>query len=109
MEGLAGIWDLGWNGWYRMPLLVAHVALSLSFIFWPSEKNLGTLIAYTAAIMVAVQFWMGFDGGLCMAWYLPITLLVFFRPNLSGRVALAELKESNRRLRAATTDESLSM
>jgi hypothetical protein len=107
LEGLAGIWELGWSGWYRMPLLVACVALSVSFVSWPPEKNLGTLAAYTAAIMVAVQFWMGFDGGLCMAWYLPIALLVFFRPNLNGRVALVELNESHRRSRAKS-DENLS-
>lgn len=95
-EGLEGIWALGWSPWYRLPLLVAHVALAVSFIFWPSVKDLGTLISYTAALMVAVQFWLGYDGGLTMAWYLPFALLVFFRPNLSGRVATVELIRKRR-------------
>ena len=104
-EGLEGIWALGWSYWYRLPLLVAHIALSISFIFWPSEKNLGTLIAYSAALMAAVQFWLGFGGGLHVAWYLPLALLVFFRPNLSGKVALTELNERNWRVRAETAED----
>jgi hypothetical protein len=104
MEGLEGIWALGWNHWYRLPLLVAHVILSVSFLFWPSEKNLGTLISYSAASMIAVQFWLGFEGGLCMAWFLPLALLVFFRPNLTGRVAESELQESKWRKRPSTAE-----
>jgi hypothetical protein len=96
MDGLEGIWALGWSNWWRMPLLVAFVLLCGSFVAWPTEKNIGTLVSYTAAIMVAVQFWHGFGGGLYMAWYLPMILLTFFRPNLIGRVALAELRESKR-------------
>jgi hypothetical protein len=105
MEGLEGIWALGWNSWYRLPLLVAHVILSVSFLFWPSEKNLGTLISYSAAIMIAVQFWLGFDGGLCMAWFLPPVLLVFFRPKLTGRVAESELNDSKWRKRPAMAED----
>lgn len=96
MEGLEGIWALGWSNWWRVPLLVAFVLLSISFVAWPTEKNIGTLVSYTAAIMIAVQFWHGFGGGLYMAWYLPMMLLTIFRPNLVGRVALAELRESKR-------------
>jgi len=96
MEGLEGIWALGWSNWWRVPLLVAFILLCGSFVAWPTEKNIGTLVSYTAAIMVTVQFWHGFGGGLYMAWYLPMILLTFFRPNLIGRVALAELRESKR-------------
>jgi hypothetical protein len=108
IDGLEGIWALGWNQWYRLPILVAFMVLSVSFIFWPTEKNIGTLVSYSAAIMVAVQFWHGFGGGLYMAWYLPMVLLVFFRPNLNGRVAIAELKETNWRNRAEPADDLIS-
>jgi hypothetical protein len=97
MEGLEGIWALGWSSWWRMPILVAFVAFCVSFVAWPSEKNIGTLVSYSAAIMVAVQFWHGFGGGLIMAWYLPLLLLTIFRPNLTGRVASKELPEIVRR------------
>ncbi len=91
MDNLQGIWSLGWSSWWRLPILVAFVTLCFSFIGWPTEKNLGTLVSYTAAIMVAVQFWHALDGGLHMAWYLPLLLLVIFRPNMSGRVAVQEI------------------
>lgn len=110
MDGLQGVWALGWNSWWRLPILVAFVAYSVSFAAWPTEKNIGTLVAYTASILVAVQFWHGgFDGvggGLYMAWYLPLLLLVIFRPNLSGRVAVTELRE-NIRIKPETAEDLL--
>ncbi|MFT5304235.1 MAG: hypothetical protein ACI814_005060, partial [Mariniblastus sp.] len=75
-----------------------------SFVAWPAEKNIGTLVSYSAAIMLAVQFWHGFYGGLYMAWYLPMVLLIVFRPNLSGRVAIAELGEPKRRHKETAKD-----
>ena len=97
MDGLQGIWELGWNSWWRLPILVAFVAYAVSFVAWPTEKNIGTLVAYSASILVAVQFWHGggdgVGGGLYIAWYMPLLLLVVFRPNLNGRVAITELRE----------------
>ena len=52
-----------------------------------SEENLGTLLSGSAALMVAAQFWHGYGGGLYIAWFLPLLLLVIFRPNLQDRVA----------------------
>jgi hypothetical protein len=92
-QGLEGIWGLGWNPLYRIPVLAAFVALSGTLAMWPAQKNLGTLLSCSAAVMVATQFWHGWGGGLYMAWYLPLTLLTAFRPNLEDRVALAVLGE----------------
>ena len=92
MDGLEGIWGLGWNRSYRLPILVAFFLFCISFVFWPIRKDLGTLIAYTCAIMIGVQFWHGFGGGLFMAWYLPTALMIFFRPAMEGRVASVELR-----------------
>ena len=91
MSGLEGIWSLGFNQVWRLPLLVTFILLCISFVAWPIQKDIGTLMAYTAAVMAAVQFWHGFGGGLFVAWYLPIALLVFFRPNLTGRVATTQI------------------
>ncbi|QEG20174.1 glycosyltransferase family 87 protein [Mariniblastus fucicola] len=102
MENLEGIWSLGINQIWRHPLLVGFIALSVSFVGWPSEKNIGTLVAYSAAVMAAVQFWHGFGGGLYVAWYLPLALLVIFRPNVAGRVATTEVKQRRRRVAEAT-------
>jgi hypothetical protein len=92
-EGLTGIWRLGWNPVYRYPILAAFVALSGSLAIWPAQKNLGTLISCSAAVMIATQFWHGYGGGLYMAWYLPLFLLTVFRPNLEDRVAASVVGE----------------
>ena len=92
-EGLQGIWGLGWPPVYRLTVLAAFVSLCGSLALWPAQKNFGTLLSCTAAVMVATQFWHGFGGGMYMAWYLPPMLLTFFRPNLEDRVAVVVLAE----------------
>ncbi|MEM8864466.1 MAG: hypothetical protein AAGF31_02835, partial [Planctomycetota bacterium] len=69
-EGLAGIWGY-WNPVYRLPLLVLFIGLSFSFILWPAQKNLGTLLSCSAALMIGTQFWHAHSGGMALAWYLP--------------------------------------
>lgn len=96
---LQGIWTLGWEPLFRWPLLVAFVVLCVSFVFWPARKNLGILIAYTSAVMIAVQFWHGYQGGTFVAWYLPLMLATIFRPNLEDRLASTQIPPSRRRTR----------
>lgn len=93
INGLEGIWSLGWNPMYRLPVITAFLVLSISMALWPAQKNLGTLLSCTAAVMIGTQFWHGYGGGLYMAWYLPLLLLTVFRPNLEDRVALSVLGE----------------
>lgn len=99
MGGLLGMWGLGWDPVYRIPVLAGFFALSFTLAIWPAQKNLGTLLSCSAAVMVATQFWHGYGGGLYMGWYLPLTLLTVFRPNLEDRVALAVLGEGWNRWR----------
>ena len=87
MEGLSGIWDLGWDPIYRLPVLFAFAALSITFAVWPAQKNFGTLLNCSATIMLATQFWHGNNGGIYLEWYLPLVLLTMFRPNLEDRLA----------------------
>ncbi len=91
---LGGIWGLGWDPTYRFPVIAAFSAIAVSFALWPAQKNLGTLLSCSGAIMIATQFWHGDGGGTYMAWFLPLTLLTIFRPNLDDRVALSVLGES---------------
>lgn len=84
---LQGFWQFGPEPIWRLPVIVGFVILSLFFAIWPAQKNLGTLIAGSATIMVASQFWHGNGGGLYIAWFLPLLLLTAFRPNLQDRVA----------------------
>ena len=96
MNGLGGVWDEslgGWSSYWRIPVLTAFVALAASMALWPAQKNLGTLLSCSAAVMVATQTWHGYGGGTYMAWYLPLILLTIFRPNLEDRVALTVLSE----------------
>ena len=87
-----GIWQF-WNPVFRYPVLAAFVALAFSFTIWPFQKNLATLISGSAAIMVAAQFWHPSDGGIFIAWFLPLLLLTIFRPNLEDRTALIRISE----------------
>jgi hypothetical protein len=92
-DEMSGAWQY-WNGAYRYPIMVAFVFLSLSFVIWPAQKNLGTLMSASAAIMLGTHFWHAHSGGLALAWYLPLLLLTVFRPNLEDRVALTVLAGS---------------
>ncbi len=110
-DGLSGIWRLGWDPWFRLPVIAACGALAGGLAIWPAHKNLGTLLSCSAAMMVAVQFWHGFGvgGGMYMAWFLPLLLMTVFRPNLEDRVALTVLGEgwfTKRRARLAQFDRA---
>jgi hypothetical protein len=100
-QDFEGVWGLGWSPHWRLPVIVAFMMLCTALIFWPAQKNLGTLLSCSAAVMVAAQFWHGFGGGLYVAWYLPLLLLTVFRPNLEDRVALKVLSDPGMRRRVA--------
>lgn len=95
MSGLEGVWvDNGpLDPIYRTPIIFSFVALSITFAIWPAQKNLGTLLSCTTAIMVAAQCWHASGGGVFVGWYLPLMLMTFLRPNLEDRVALSVLSE----------------
>jgi len=78
---------------FRYPLLAAFVALAGTLALWPAQKNLGTLLSCSAAVMLGVQFWHLQQGGLYTAWYLPLLVLTILRPNLEDRVALSAVIE----------------
>ena len=86
LTNLEGFWQHV-DAVYRLPVIATFVALGGSFAIWPPQKNLGTLMSCSAAMMLGCQFWNAHGGGLYMAWYLPLLLLTIFRPNLEDRVA----------------------
>jgi hypothetical protein len=89
---LEGFWALPFNdAVFRLPVLAAFVAMMATLAIWPSPKNLGTLLSCSAAVLLGSQFWKAHNGGLFMAWFLPLLLLAVFRPNLENRVALLVL------------------
>ncbi|MCP4773383.1 MAG: hypothetical protein GY880_04015, partial [Planctomycetaceae bacterium] len=72
------------------------------------RKDLGTLISLTAAAMIAVQFWHGDGGGLYIAWFMPLVLMIVFRPNLDHQTAVDVLKEKPRNDSAPSKDAGYS-
>ena len=77
-----------WSGahWaYRIPVFILYMAFVTLTIFWPTPRNLGQVIAQTAAVVIGVQFWYADQGGVYVLWYLPLLLMMIFRPNLSDR------------------------
>jgi hypothetical protein len=76
-----GLWQ-GSHWAYRLPVFIAYVAFILLTMFWPTPRNLAQVIAQSAAVVIGVQFWYADQGGVYVLWYLPLLLLMIFRPNL---------------------------
>ena len=77
-----------WSGahWaYRTPAFILYMAFVALTAFWPTPRNLAQVIAQTAAVVIGVQFWYADQGGVYVLWYLPLLLMMIFRPNLSER------------------------
>ena len=53
----------------------------------PARKNLGELISLSAALLISGQFWYLDKGGAHVVLYLPLILLMMYRPNLSAKTA----------------------
>jgi hypothetical protein len=86
-----GLWHF-YDNVFRMPVMAAFFAICGGLALWPAQKNLGTLLSCSAAVMLATQFWHANQGGLSMAWYLPLLILTIFRPNLEDRIALSAVR-----------------
>jgi hypothetical protein len=70
---------------FRLPVLIAYVALVIVLMLWPARKSLAELIALSAALLVASQFWYLDKGGTLVLLYLPLGILMMFRPTMAAR------------------------
>jgi hypothetical protein len=70
---------------FRLPVLIAYVALVIVTMLWPARKSLAELIALSAALLVASQFWYLDKGGALVLLYLPLAILMMFRPTMAAR------------------------
>ena len=77
----AGVWTGDMN-WFRFPVIVTFAILLTALTFWPRRMQFEQLSAYSAAVIVGTQFWYPVHGGAYMLWYLPLLLIVVFRPRL---------------------------
>ena len=100
-----------WQGihWaYRIPVFIAFVAFVITTVLWPAPKNLAHLLALSTATLIGIQFWYANSGGVYVLWYLPLLLLIIFRPNLADRQPTLIEAETDwlRRLGRAITSRS---
>jgi hypothetical protein len=87
-----------WQGipWaYRIPVFIAYLAFVITTAIWPSPKNLAQVLTLTAAVLIGIQFWYADHGGVYVLWYLPLLLLLVFRPNLADRRPLVIVPETD--------------
>jgi hypothetical protein len=95
-----GFWSL-YDAAYRIPVFATYMVVLVSLTVWPFEKNLEHLLAHSASAVVATQFWYPNEGGVYVLWYLPLAIVVVFRPRLNHLSAQPPRS-------AATTQSALS-
>lgn len=71
---------------YRVPVFIGSMVLVGLSWFWPYPKNLAHVLALSAAMLLSIQFWYADRGGVYVLWFLPLLLLMVFRPNLANRL-----------------------
>ena len=99
-EQSGGLWGYGptWS-LYRLPVIVAYGVLVVFFAFSPRPKSSEMLLAQSVVLILATQFWVPHRGGLLIQWYLPLLLLMMFRPRLPDPFVV---EEPSATVRAAT-------
>lgn len=80
-EGV-GFWGL-YDPAYRIPVFATFMILLIALTIWPQRKNVEHLLAHSTTVVVATQFWYPHQGGIYVLWYLPLMLIVTFRPRLN--------------------------
>ncbi|MFO0918749.1 MAG: hypothetical protein U0872_10600 [Planctomycetaceae bacterium] len=80
-EGV-GFWSL-YNPAYRIPVFSSFLVMLTLLSIWPWRKNLEHLLSHSAAVIIGTQFWYPHHGGQYILWYLPLLLLIVFRPRLA--------------------------
>jgi len=89
----SGLWEI-WSPFYRIPVIALFFVFSFGMWIWPTHKHLATLVGCSTLIMLFTQFWQSYQGGLYIAWYLPLLILTIFRPNLEDRTASSTVVET---------------
>lgn len=80
-----GFWSPA-TQFFRLPIFVTFLALVSASAIWPRSKNLADLIGLSAAIVLGIQFWYANRGGVYVHWFLPMLILIAFRPNLDSHI-----------------------
>ena len=83
--GKKGWWDTH-EAAYVVPVFVGYLVMLVALTIWPHRKSLAHVIPSSAAIVIGTQFWYP-QGGVYVLWYLPLLLLVVFRPMMTNHFA----------------------
>lgn len=79
-DHISGFWAAH-GATLRCFVIIGFIVFTVALTF-RLRGGIEMLISGSAAIMLASQFWHAADGGLQMAWYLPLLLLTMLRPNM---------------------------
>jgi hypothetical protein len=74
----------------RIPMAALFFVMLTAMTVLPRPRNLESLLANSTVLVVAAQLWYPEDIGMYVLWYLPLLLLVVFRPRLD-RLAPPEI------------------
>ncbi len=66
----------------RIPMAAVFFVMLTAMTVLPRPRNLENLLANSTSLIVAAQMWYPDDIGTYVLWYLPLFLLVIFRPRL---------------------------
>lgn len=94
-----------WTGvmWaYRLPVFIAFAGFVLTSAVWPTVRDLGQLVAASAAVLLGIQFWYADRGGVYVLWYAPLLILMVFRPTATDLQPPAEASALDRLRRKAS-------
>jgi len=97
--GSESVWNtVPWAWAYRLPVFLIHLILFFLAIFWPHPRNVGQLIALSAMLLAAIQWWTADQGGAHILWFFPLFLLVIFRPSLQSDYPARDMFEAEKRM-----------
>jgi hypothetical protein len=66
----------------RIPMAAVFFVMLTAMTVLPRPRNLENLLANSTCLVVAAQMWYPDDIGTYVLWYLPLFLIVIFRPRL---------------------------
>ncbi|CAN5620905.1 hypothetical protein BH11PLA2_BH11PLA2_19520 [soil metagenome] len=79
MPSAEGFWQ-GVHWAYRLPVFILYAGFVLTLFVWPPVRTMADAVAYSAALLIGVQFWYAERGGMYVLWYLPLLILMTLRP-----------------------------
>lgn len=79
-----GFWrDADYVSPYRWPVMASYFIMLVFMTIWPRKRNVEVLLAQSSAAIIGTQLWYTQNGGVYLLWYVPLLLVVIFRPRLA--------------------------